>query len=57
MPRLPAETAAERFARHAADCRHLARLNDRLLADVGLNREGQRRRGRQHRAPRVGGGD
>ena len=38
-PRLPAETAGERFARHAADRRHLARLDDRLLADVGLSRE------------------
>jgi uncharacterized protein YjiS (DUF1127 family) len=38
-PRLPAETAAQRLARHAADRRHLTRLDDRLLADVGLSRE------------------
>lgn len=38
-PRLPAESAAERLARHVADRRHLARLDDRLLADVGLSRE------------------
>jgi uncharacterized protein YjiS (DUF1127 family) len=37
--RVPAETAAQRLARHAADRRHLARLDDRLLADVGLSRE------------------
>lgn len=38
-PRLPRETATGRFARHAADRRHLARLDERLLADVGLTRE------------------
>jgi uncharacterized protein YjiS (DUF1127 family) len=38
-PRQPAETEAARLARHAADRRHLARLEDRLLEDVGLDRE------------------
>lgn len=38
-PRRPTETAAERLARHAADRRHLALMDDRLLRGVGLARE------------------
>ncbi|BDG71597.1 hypothetical protein Rmf_15260 [Roseomonas fluvialis] len=38
-PRLPMETPAERLARHATDRRRLARLDDRLLDDVGLTRD------------------
>jgi uncharacterized protein YjiS (DUF1127 family) len=41
--RQPREDALARLARHAADRRHLARLDDRLLADVGLTREAVRR--------------
>ncbi|PWS35356.1 hypothetical protein DFH01_17145 [Falsiroseomonas bella] len=43
-PRVPAETAADRLARHAVDRRRLARLDDRRLADVGLSREAVARR-------------
>lgn len=39
FPRQPVETAVERLARYAADRRHLIRLDDRLLADVGLTRD------------------
>jgi uncharacterized protein YjiS (DUF1127 family) len=39
LPRQPRETDAERLARHAADRRRLARLNDRLLQDIGLDRD------------------
>lgn len=41
--RRPREDALARRARHAADRRHLARLDERLLADVGLTREAVRR--------------
>ncbi|MDN3562913.1 DUF1127 domain-containing protein [Paeniroseomonas aquatica] len=37
-PRQPTETALAQAARYARDRRYLARLDDRLLRDVGLDR-------------------